>query len=135
MSETLAKVGASEGCVSAGQHISRVLTFSKSCLTPSSVPRQPIQAAAQRLPAIREDSSGRYPAKATRDGVQKSPAQQRLWDNCQPRPQTQSILCFGAVFNKDHLMEGGVGLGVSGEEGDGPAGPGVFAPVSSLSST
>lgn len=42
--------------------------------------------------------------------MQKSPAQQRIWDTCQPRPQTQSILCFGAVFNKDHVVEEGVGL-------------------------
>lgn len=42
--------------------------------------------------------------------MQKSPAQQRIWDTCQPRPQTQSILCFGAVFNKDHVVEEGVEL-------------------------
>lgn len=89
-SEALAKVGPSQGCI-----LVRVSVLAEQCvnifkklLTPSSAPDSPFKLRLKDLLAARKDSSGSYLTPATMNGVQKCPAQQRIWDTCQPEKQS-----------------------------------------------
>lgn len=98
VSEALAKVGASEGCVSAGQHISRVLTFSKSCLIPSSVPwpASPFKLQLKDCP-----QSGRTPLEGTRQRLRGTECRS-------PQPNSES----GTPANPGHRLNPFCALGL-----------------------